>query len=154
MKRCEEESFKLIPQKSSDNGRNILTTFSLRSKLFRLMASVFPNPTSSSITIYSSEKMSKYKFRLYSIYGCRIDVRMESNTLDISQLNDGVYFLSSPFMRSDHGLLWYKGLPAIFFSDGASFRNPNYHKSTDTPETINQEFLKMNTKLVAVSLAS
>ncbi|MBK9025968.1 MAG: T9SS type A sorting domain-containing protein [Saprospiraceae bacterium] len=45
------------------------------------------------MTIYSSEKMSKYKFRLYSIYGCRIDVRMESNTLDISQLNDGVYFL-------------------------------------------------------------
>ena len=69
----------------------VLSTTLLGTKLDQI--ELFPNPTSSSITIYSSEKMSKYKFRLYSIYGCRIDVRMESNTLDISQLNDGVYFL-------------------------------------------------------------
>ena len=54
---------------------------------------LFPNPASSSITIYSNEKLSNYKFRLYNIYGGRIDLRLDSNTLDISQLNDGVYFL-------------------------------------------------------------
>ena len=75
------------------------------------------------------------------------------NPLGILAPNDGVYFLSSVFMRSDHGLLWYKGLPAVFFSDGANFRNPNYHKATDTPSTLNQDFLKMNTKIVAASLA-
>jgi len=75
------------------------------------------------------------------------------NPLGILAPNDAVYFLSSVFMRSDHGLLWYKGLPAVFFSDGANFRNPNYHKPTDTPSTLNQDFLKLNTKLVAASLA-
>lgn len=75
------------------------------------------------------------------------------NPLGVLTPNDGVYFLSSVFMRSDHGLLWYKGLPAIFFSDGANFRNPNYHKPTDTPSSIDQSFLKMNTKLVAAALA-
>jgi hypothetical protein len=75
------------------------------------------------------------------------------NPLGILTPNDGVYFLSSVFMRSDHGLLWYKGLPAVFFSDGANYRNPNYHKPTDTPVTINNDFLKMNTKLVAAGLA-
>lgn len=75
------------------------------------------------------------------------------NPLGVLAPNDGVYFLSSVFMRSDHGLLWYKGLPAVFFSDGANFRNPYYHKPTDSPSTLNQDFLKMNTKLVAASLA-
>ncbi|MBP7496563.1 MAG: M28 family peptidase [Bacteroidales bacterium] len=75
------------------------------------------------------------------------------NPLGILAPNDGVYFLSSVFMRSDHGLLWYKGLPAVFFTDGANFRNPNYHKVTDTPSSLNQDFLKMNTKLVAAALA-
>ena len=75
------------------------------------------------------------------------------NPLGVLTPNDGVYFLSSVFMRSDHGLLWYKGLPAVFFSDGANFRNPDYHKQTDIPSSLNQDFLKMNTKLVAASLA-
>lgn len=75
------------------------------------------------------------------------------NPFGVLTPNDGVYFLSSVFMRSDHALLWYKGLPAVFFSDGANFRNPNYHKPTDTPSTLNRDFLKANTKLVAASLA-
>jgi len=76
-----------------------------------------------------------------------------SKPLGILAPHDGVYFMSSVFMRSDHGLLWYKGLPAVFFSDGANFRNPHYHKPTDRPETIHQDFLKNNTKLIAASLA-
>jgi len=75
------------------------------------------------------------------------------NPLGVLAPNDAVYFLSSVFMRSDHGLLWYKGLPAVFFSDGANYRNPNYHTSAETPATLNQDFLKANTKLVAASLA-
>jgi Zn-dependent M28 family amino/carboxypeptidase len=63
------------------------------------------------------------------------------------------YFLSSVFTRSDHGLMWYKGTPAIFFTDGANTRNPNYHLSTDLPETINKDFLIANTKLIAATVA-
>lgn len=66
---------------------------------------------------------------------------------------DGTYFLSSVFMRSDHGLLWYKGIPAIFLTDTASYRNPNYHKPTDTPETLDSVFLANNTRALAASVA-
>lgn len=67
---------------------------------------------------------------------------------------DGAYFLASAFMRSDHGLMWYKGIPAVFFSDGANFRNPHYHLPSDLPETLNEEFLIENTRLIAVTLAT
>lgn len=63
------------------------------------------------------------------------------------------YFLSEVFTRSDHGLMWYKGIPAIFFTDGANTRNPNYHLPTDLPETLNEDFLVANTKLIAASVA-
>jgi Zn-dependent M28 family amino/carboxypeptidase len=76
-----------------------------------------------------------------------------SNAVGVVAPGDGTYFLSSAFMRSDHGLLWFRGLPALFFTDGANFRNPHYHKSTDLPETINKEFLIANTRLVAASVA-
>lgn len=76
-----------------------------------------------------------------------------AKTLGILAPDDGVYFMSSVFMRSDHGLLWYKGIPAVFFTDGANFRNQNYHTPYDTPETINQDFLKSNTMLIGASMA-
>lgn len=66
---------------------------------------------------------------------------------------DGTYFLSSVFMRSDHGLLWYRGIPTIFLTDGANFRNPHYHKSTDSPETLDPSFLESNTRLLAAAVA-
>lgn len=63
------------------------------------------------------------------------------------------YFLSSVFTRSDHGLMWIKGTPAIFFTDGANTRNPNYHLPSDLPETLNENFLIANTKLIAAAVA-
>ncbi len=67
---------------------------------------------------------------------------------------DGTYFLSAMlFMRSDNDLLWFNGVPTIFLTDTANLRNPNYHKPTDTPETIDPEFLGKNTRLITASIA-
>jgi hypothetical protein len=66
---------------------------------------------------------------------------------------DGMYFLASAFSRSDHGLLWYKGIPAIFFTDGANFRNPYYHTENDLPENLDAEFLAGNTKVLIATIA-
>lgn len=67
---------------------------------------------------------------------------------------DGTYLLSSIlFMRSDHGLLWFNHVPTIFLTDTANLRNPNYHKPTDTPETLDYDFLKKNTKAIAAAVA-
>jgi hypothetical protein len=76
-----------------------------------------------------------------------------AKTAGIVAPGNASYFLSSVFTRSDHGLMWYNGIPAIFFTDGANTRNPNYHLSTDLPETINEDFLIANTKLIAATVA-
>lgn len=38
--------------------------------------------------------------------------------------------------RSDHFAFWRCGYPALMVTDTANFRNPHYHRATDTPETV------------------
>jgi len=45
------------------------------------------------------------------------------------------------FSRSDHVRFWHAGLPAIQVTNTANFRNPNYHRATDTPDTLDYETL-------------
>lgn len=40
------------------------------------------------------------------------------------------------FSRSDHVPFWRAGLPAIHVTNTGNFRNPNYHRPSDTPETL------------------
>jgi Zn-dependent M28 family amino/carboxypeptidase len=44
-------------------------------------------------------------------------------------------------LRSDHTPFWEAGIPAIMWTDTADFRNPNYHRASDTPDTLDYEFL-------------
>ena len=34
--------------------------------------------------------------------------------------------------RSDHASFWDAGYPAVMLTDTANFRNPHYHRETDT----------------------
>jgi aminopeptidase YwaD len=43
--------------------------------------------------------------------------------------------------RSDHAAFWEHGYPAVMLTDTANFRNPHYHRPTDTIETLNLTFL-------------
>jgi len=62
------------------------------------------------------------------------------NDLDYFSLNRlGGFFKDAA--RSDHSNYWQVGLPAIMITDTANFRNPNYHKKSDTIETLNFTFL-------------
>lgn len=42
-------------------------------------------------------------------------------------------------LRSDHAPFMALGVPAVMVTDTANFRNPNYHRATDTPETIDAD---------------
>lgn len=42
-------------------------------------------------------------------------------------------------LRSDHAPFLALGIPAVMVTDTANFRNPHYHKPTDTVETIDAE---------------
>lgn len=45
-------------------------------------------------------------------------------------------------LRSDHSPFWTVGLPALMWTDTSEFRNPHYHKPSDTPETLDYAFIK------------
>lgn len=45
------------------------------------------------------------------------------------------------FSRSDHVRFWQAGVPALQVTNTANFRNPNYHRPTDTAETLDYDTL-------------
>jgi Zn-dependent M28 family amino/carboxypeptidase len=46
-----------------------------------------------------------------------------------------------PLFLSDHSSFWKYGFPALMITDTAFLRNPHYHSSTDTADTLNYDFL-------------
>jgi hypothetical protein len=54
--------------------------------------------------------------------------------------------------RSDHVPFWENRIPAVMWTDTAEFRNPNYHESTDTPETLDYNFLRRVAQLLTMCL--
>ncbi|MBC8287516.1 MAG: M20/M25/M40 family metallo-hydrolase [Nitrospinae bacterium] len=53
---------------------------------------------------------------------------------------------------SDHSPFWDAGIPAVMVTDTAFFRNPNYHKPSDTLETLDLEFIRDNAQAVTAFL--
>jgi Zn-dependent M28 family amino/carboxypeptidase len=54
---------------------------------------------------------------------------------------DAMRQLSPHLLRSDHAPFWAKNIPAVMWTDTAEFRNPHYHQPTDTPQTLDYEFM-------------
>jgi len=57
--------------------------------------------------------------------------------------------ISHHLLRSDHAPFWRQGIPGLMWTDTSEFRNPHYHLPTDTPETLDYEFLAGITRLLA-----
>jgi hypothetical protein len=57
------------------------------------------------------------------------------------------------FARSDHLAFWRSGIPAILITDTGDLRNPHYHQSTDTPETLDYTRLAAIVGATAIGLA-
>jgi len=62
---------------------------------------------------------------------------------------EAIQQISPHLLRSDHAPFWEKGIPAVMWTDTSEFRNPNYHQPTDTPETLDYEFMAEVGKLLA-----
>ena len=62
--------------------------------------------------------------------------------------------ISHHLLRSDHAPFWRAGLPALMWTDTAEFRNPHYHRATDTPETLDYDFLAGVTRLLVHAVLS
>jgi len=44
--------------------------------------------------------------------------------------------------RSDHAPFWESRIPALMWTDTSEFRNPHYHRPTDTPNTLDYKFMR------------
>ncbi len=55
--------------------------------------------------------------------------------------------------RSDHAPFWDIGVPSLFLTDCANFRNPYYHTLNDVISTVNIDFLINNIKAIVTTLA-
>ncbi|PZO55451.1 MAG: peptidase M28 [Phormidesmis priestleyi] len=57
-------------------------------------------------------------------------------------------------LRSDHAPFWNKSIPAVFVTDTANFRNPNYHSAQDTRDTLDLPFFKGSAQHVVNAVAT
>ncbi|HEX4131187.1 MAG TPA: M28 family peptidase [Pirellulales bacterium] len=55
---------------------------------------------------------------------------------------------SPHLLRSDHTSFWERGIPAAMLTDTAEFRSPHYHHPSDTPDTLDYDFMAEVTKAV------
>jgi Zn-dependent M28 family amino/carboxypeptidase len=56
---------------------------------------------------------------------------------------------SPNLLRSDHTSFWQHRIPAAMLTDTAEFRNPHYHRRTDTPDTLDYAFMAEIAKAIA-----
>jgi Zn-dependent M28 family amino/carboxypeptidase len=66
----------------------------------------------------------------------------------------GVERLFGHLLRSDHAPFWAAGVPAVMWTDTSEFRNPHYHRESDTPETLDYDFLAEVTRLALARVLS
>jgi hypothetical protein len=50
-------------------------------------------------------------------------------------------------LRSDHAPFWEDRIPTLMWTDTSEFRNPHYHLASDTPETLDYEYVSRVTTL-------
>jgi hypothetical protein len=75
-------------------------------------------------------------------------------TLGLLTPGDGIYPAVGAFRRSDHAPFWTRGIPALFVTDTADYRNKNYHTPDDTPEKLDYDFSGRVAQLVVGAAAA
>lgn len=64
----------------------------------------------------------------------------------------GLEHLFPVLKRSDHAAFWRKKkIPAVMWTDTSEYRNPHYHRRTDTPDTLDYAFLRRVAQLLLLS---
>lgn len=85
-----------------------------------------------------------------SVVGGLLDRGSVARVKKLMRVSDDlpVYSINAPAALtgvdfSDHWSFWQNGLPALMVTDTAFLRNPNYHRSTDTPDTLDYRRMAM-----------
>lgn len=70
----------------------------------------------------------------------------------ISIQTPGTGVITQDLRRSDHAPFWDQGIQALMLSDGAEYRNENYHTANDVMDSLNFEFMGNNCKATIATL--
>ncbi|HRI00478.1 MAG TPA: M20/M25/M40 family metallo-hydrolase [Saprospiraceae bacterium] len=65
----------------------------------------------------------------------------------------GTGTIAQDLRRSDHASFWDKNIPALMITDGANFRNKNYHTPNDSIELLNMKFMQQVIQATIASIA-
>lgn len=66
----------------------------------------------------------------------------------------GIEQLLPVLLRSDHASFWKAGIPAVMWTDTSEFRNPHYHQTSDTPPTLDYDFLRSVTQVLIAAVST
>lgn len=72
----------------------------------------------------------------------------------ISVKAPGKSTIAPDLRRSDHAAFWDADIPAIMLTDGANFRNKNYHSALDVVDSLNVSFIQNVVKATIATAAS
>jgi hypothetical protein len=64
----------------------------------------------------------------------------------------GTGTIAPDLRRSDHAVFWDKNIPAVMITDGANFRNKNYHTAKDSVSYLNFNFMANVTKATIATM--
>lgn len=68
------------------------------------------------------------------------------------KLDSSLFAVASDLLRSDHAAFLLNRLPAVMLTDGANFRNQNYHTANDLVETLNFTFMQQVVQAATATL--
>ncbi len=92
------------------------------------------------IGIIGNFRSRKFTSSIYDVFKKNNQLPVERLTVPLSG-----YFI--PNIRlSDHAPFWDKGYKAVMITDTAFYRNPNYHRPTDTMEKLDFQFMSQLVK--------
>ena len=71
----------------------------------------------------------------------------------VSLLADGSGLTPPDLLRSDHAPFWFSNKKALMLTDGAEFRNPNYHSPNDKVEQLDFQFMQQVVQATVAAVA-
>jgi Zn-dependent M28 family amino/carboxypeptidase len=90
----------------------------------RVLRALFPSR--GNFVVFATNKTHQQLLdRIVTLYQAQCDFPTIGVATDSSQIN-----------RGDHASFLWRDYPALSITDTSEFRNPNYHRSSDTPETL------------------
>lgn len=109
----------------------------------------FPTPTTGDFVAIIGNEASRQLAT--DAYGLNAELGVMKAAAVIAP-GEAAFPMTGQLLRSDHGAFWLSGRPAVFLTDTANLRNPNYHTLTDTPDTLDPQFFRNVVRLSAATL--